>query len=52
LTNSYPLPNVNLMWIIHSSAETQLWQSHYISRMQQFVSMLGSNTIYVNLTDD
>jgi len=40
------------MWTNHRSIDAQLWQSHYISRMQLFVSMLGSNTTYVNLTDD
>jgi len=46
------LPNVDIMWTMHNSTKAKLWLSHYIGRMQRFVHMLGSNTTYVNLTDD
>jgi len=52
LVDGCPLPNVDMMWTNHSSADAQLWLTHYIARMQLFVSMLGSSTSYVNLADD
>jgi len=52
LVDGCPLPNVDMMWTNHSPADAQLWLTHYITRMQLFVSMLGSSTSYVNLADD
>jgi len=46
------LSNIYMMWTNHSFVEAQLWLTHYITRMQLFVSMLGSSTSYVNLADD